>query len=217
MDTLFKHLKRQKGYLFPTPQFLDPTTGRLNPSGFHVWSPRLKCWRSTSKSLGIIIGAKSHRFLFARLVGLLSCRTCIATSRPVTGRLCWTRPTPCTCRCRNANTIRSWRSFIISANIGGRDPDPGKKTVLSFILQGIIEGHCDLDLFLDRFFMHLPSPIEMRPWYPGLRDPQKNIPNLISALTRLDSSEPWRIQFRSRIEDHPRSSIARLSGKSFSK
>ena len=83
--------------------------------------------------------------------------------------------------------------------------------MLRFILQGMIDGNCDLDLFLDPFFMHFPSPVEMRPWYPGSGDPQKNILNLISVLTRLDSSEPCRDQFRSRIEDHPGSSIARLS------
>ena len=89
--------------------------------------------------------------------------------------------------------------------------------VLSFINQVMSEGQCDMDLFLDLFFMHFPSPVEMRPWYPGLCDPQKNIPNLISALTRLNSSESCRNQFRPRIEDHPWSSIARLSGKFFMK
>ena len=50
---------------------------------------------------------------------------------------------------------------------------PRWKTVLRFILRGMIHGHCDLDLFLDSFFMHLPSPVEMRPWYPGLGDSPK--------------------------------------------
>ena len=90
------------------------------------------------------------------------------------------------------------------------------KKVLRFILQGRTDGYCDLDLFLVPFFMPSPSPVDMRPWYPGSGDPQKNIPNLISALTSLDSSEPWRNQFRSRVENHPGSSIARLSGKFFS-
>ena len=89
--------------------------------------------------------------------------------------------------------------------------------MLRFILQGMIDGKCDLDLFPDTFFMHLPSPVEMRPWYPGLGEYQKNIPNLISALKRMDSAEPWRNQFRSRIEDLPGSSIARLFGKFFPK
>ena len=64
--------------------------------------------------------------------------------------------------------------------------------MLRFILQGMIDGHCDLDLLLDPFFMHLPSSVKMRPWYPGLGDPQKNTPNLISALARLDPAEPLR-------------------------
>ena len=50
---------------------------------------------------------------------------------------------------------------------------PRWEIILRFILQGMIDGHFDLDLFLDPFFMHLPSPVEMRPWYPwypGLGD-----------------------------------------------
>ena len=89
--------------------------------------------------------------------------------------------------------------------------------MLRFILQGMIDGHCDLDLLLDPFFMHFPSLTEMRPWFPGYGDPQKNIPNLVTALARLDKAEPWRNQFRSRIADHPGSSIARISGKYFPK
>ena len=50
------------------------------------------------------------------------------------------------------------------------------KNVLHFILQGMIDGHYYLDLFLDPVFMHLPSPVEMRPWYPGLNDSQKAFP-----------------------------------------
>ena len=94
---------------------------------------------------------------------------------------------------------------------------PRWKKVLRFILQGMIDGHCDLDLFLDLFFMHFSFSVEMRPWYPVLGDLQKNTPNLISALTRLDSSEPWRNQFQSHIKDHPGSSIAHLTGKFFPK
>ena len=46
-------------------------------------------------------------------------------------------------------------------------------------------------------------------------DSQKNIPSLIPTLKRLDSTEPWRNQFRFRFEDYPRSSIARLASKFF--
>ena len=81
----------------------------------------------------------------------------------------------------------------------------------------MMDGHCDLDLLLNPFFMPLPSPVEMRPCYPGLVDSQKNVFNLISALARLDTAESWRNQFRFRKEDHPGSSIARLSGKHFPK
>ena len=46
--------------------------------------------------------------------------------------------------------------------------------MLRFILQGMMDGHCDLDLFLDPFVIHFPSPVEMRPWYTGLGDPQEH-------------------------------------------
>ena len=40
---------------------------------------------------------------------------------------------------------------------------PRWKKALRFILQEMIDGHCDMDLFLDPFFMQIPSPVEMRP------------------------------------------------------
>ena len=85
--------------------------------------------------------------------------------------------------------------------------------ILRFILNGMIAGHCDLDILLDPFFLHFPSHMEVSPWYPGLRE--KSILNLISALPLLDAAEPWRTQYRSSIADHPGSSIARLQGKFF--
>ena len=56
---------------------------------------------------------------------------------------------------------------------------------MRFILQGMIDEDCYINLILDLIFMHLPSPVELRPWYPGFGDPQNSILNLISALTRL--------------------------------
>ena len=94
---------------------------------------------------------------------------------------------------------------------------PRWKTILRVILQGMIEGHCDLDILLDPYFLHFPVYAEVRPWYPGLDCKQKNIPNLITALSLLDSAEPWRNQYRSSIADHPGSSLARLSSKFFPK
>ena len=89
--------------------------------------------------------------------------------------------------------------------------------MLRYILQGMIHGHCDLDVLLDPFFMHLPSQLEIRPLYPGLGDPRKNIPSRIIALARLGSAKRWRNQFQSRIEDRSGSSIARLFAKLFPK
>ena len=142
-----------------------------NPSGFRVWSILHTFRLCTSKIPGITIGSKLHSFLFARLATSLSCRPCISTSRIGTGRLCEKQPTPFTGRATRTRSGPRW------------------KTALRFILQGMIDGHCDLDLFLYPFFMHLPSLVEMCPWYPGLGDSQKNIANLISALTRLDPAE----------------------------
>ena len=62
---------------------------------------------------------------------------------------------------------------------------PRWKNVMRFILQGMIDEDCYINLILDLIFMHLPSPVELRPWYPGFGDPQNSILNLISALTRL--------------------------------
>jgi hypothetical protein len=33
-------------------------------------------------------------------------------------------------------------------------------------LQGMIAGHCDLDILLDPFFLHFPAFREVSPWYP---------------------------------------------------
>ena len=86
----------------------------------------------------------------------------------------------------------------------------------SIHLEGMIEGHCDLEILLDTFFLHFSSFKEVSPWYPGLGCKPKGIPHLISALPLLDAAEPWRPQYRSSIADHPGSSIARLPGKFFS-
>ena len=44
---------------------------------------------------------------------------------------------------------------------------PWWKKVFRYILQGMIGGDCNLNLFLDFIFMHLPSLAELRPYYPG--------------------------------------------------
>ncbi|KAE9299644.1 hypothetical protein PR003_g22942 [Phytophthora rubi] len=42
------------------------------------------------------------------------------------------------------------------------------KSLLRFMLRGIEAGHCDLDVFLDRFFLHFPRAGEKKSWFPGL-------------------------------------------------
>ena len=90
---------------------------------------------------------------------------------------------------------------------------PRWKIVLQFLLQGMIDGHCDLDILLDPFFLHFPRVIERRIWYPGYGRRGGNIPNLATALSMLDSAEPWRNQYRDSVDRHPGSSIPRLRGK----
>jgi hypothetical protein len=90
---------------------------------------------------------------------------------------------------------------------------PPWKTVLRFILRGMIDGHCDIDILLDPVFLHLPRVAEKQFWYPGLGTRKTNIPNLASALLLTDSAEPWRNQYRAAIADHPGMSIPRLAGK----
>ena len=79
----------------------------------------------------------------------------------------------------------------------------------------MIDGHCDLDILLDPFFMHFPGYLEVPPWFPDLGSPKKNLPNLAIALDMLDTDKPWRNQYQSSIAAHPGSSIARLTGKFF--
>ena len=54
---------------------------------------------------------------------------------------------------------------------------PRWKRVLQLILQGMIDGLCDLDILLDPIFLHFPRPNEARVWYPGLSVRRTNIPN----------------------------------------
>ena len=89
------------------------------------------------------------------------------------------------------------------------------KFVLRFILQGMIDGYCDLDILLDPLFSHFPASSEKILWYPGLECKTTKIPNLMTALSLADSVEPWRNLYRSAIAKHPGSLITRISGKFF--
>ena len=79
----------------------------------------------------------------------------------------------------------------------------------------MIEGHCDLNILLDLFFLHYVALSEKQIWYPGLRRNTIKIPNLITALSLADIAEPWRSQYRYSIAKHPGLSITRICGKCF--
>ena len=75
------------------------------------------------------------------------------------------------------------------------------KTVDRFILHGIKDGRCDLDILLDTFTLHFPASSEKILWCPGLGCNTTKIPNLITALSLADSAEPWRFQYRPRSQN----------------
>ena len=69
------------------------------------------------------------------------------------------------------------------------------KNFLKTILRSMIEGHCDLDILLDPFFLHYPRMHEERVWYPGVghnTDPTI----LLEALDMDDQEDPWSNQLR---------------------
>lgn len=87
------------------------------------------------------------------------------------------------------------------------------KKIMEIILQGMTQGHCDLDLFLDPFLLHFPRKnAEAGTWYPGL-GARVAPADLLDALTLTDASDPWRNQFRDDPQAHPGLQVARLDGK----
>ena len=87
--------------------------------------------------------------------------------------------------------------------------------MLQLILNGMIDGLCDLNVLLDPMFLHFPCPNEVSVWYPGLSVQRTNIPNLITALLIDHAAERWRNQFRPSIAPHPGSTLPRFMGKFF--
>ena len=86
------------------------------------------------------------------------------------------------------------------------------KNFLKTMLRGMVEGHCDLDILLDPFFLQYLRMHEDRVWYPGLghnADPA----DLLEALEIANCESPWRNQFRNDPGDHPGSQIPRLHNK----
>ena len=213
IDFLYHHLSRPRGYIFPT------VTVSKCPPPASEWTPRLVC--STQ------IAA-----LYAQAPWEMATRRIAPISFPRTGWYDQLASLYLEFEDRNRQALwESTHAIFLSSEQRASDPEldqlwkqrkqrrsragPRWKAILRFILQGMIAGHCDLDILLDPFFLHFPSFKEVSPWYPGFGCGPKGIPNLISALPLLDAAEPWRSQYSSSIAAYPGSSIVRLPGKFF--
>ncbi|KAF4150228.1 hypothetical protein GN958_ATG00584 [Phytophthora infestans] len=110
---------------------------------------------------------------------------------------------------------------------GNRRSHAGRawKRVLVILVLAIQDGWCDVDVLLDPSFLHLPRRGDKVAWFPGsvsrqasLEDPNLHCPeptSLLEALREIDEAEPWRIQFRGDLSQHPGRQIQRLVGKFF--
>ncbi|KAF4140196.1 hypothetical protein GN958_ATG10613 [Phytophthora infestans] len=110
---------------------------------------------------------------------------------------------------------------------GNRRSHAGRawKRVLVIIVLAIQDGWCDVDILLDPSFLHLPRRGDKVAWFPGsvsrqanLEDPNLHRPeptSLLEALREIDEAEPWRIQFRGDLSQHPGRQIQRLVSKFF--
>ncbi|KAF4127745.1 hypothetical protein GN958_ATG23064 [Phytophthora infestans] len=110
---------------------------------------------------------------------------------------------------------------------GNRRSHAGRawKRVLVILVLAIQDGWCDVDILLDPSFLHLPRRGDKEAWFPGsvsrqanLEDPNLHRPepaSLLEALREIDEAEPWRIQFRGDLSQHPGRQIQRLVSKCF--
>ncbi|KAF4141225.1 hypothetical protein GN958_ATG09584 [Phytophthora infestans] len=110
---------------------------------------------------------------------------------------------------------------------GNRRSHAGRawKRVLVILVLAIQDGWCDVDILLDPSFLHLPRRGDKVTWFPGsvsrqanLEDPNLHRPeptSLLEALREIDEAEPWRIQFREDLSQHPGRQIQRLVSKFF--
>ncbi|KAI9998219.1 hypothetical protein PInf_002562 [Phytophthora infestans] len=110
---------------------------------------------------------------------------------------------------------------------GNRRSHAGRawKKVLVILVLAIQDGWCDVDVLLDPSFLHRPRRGDKVAWFPGsvsrqanLADPNLHRPeptNLLEALREIDEAEPWRIQFRGDLSQHPGHQIQRPVGKFF--
>ncbi|KAF4141525.1 hypothetical protein GN958_ATG09284 [Phytophthora infestans] len=127
---------------------------------------------------------------------------------------------------RNQLQGSTWLSNF-SKQRGNRRSHAGRawKRVLVILVLAIQDGWCDVDILLDPSFLHLPRRGDKVAWFPGsvsrqanLEDPNLHRPeptSLLEALREIDEAEPWRIQFRGDLSQHPGRQIQRPVGKFF--
>ena len=84
--------------------------------------------------------------------------------------------------------------------------------VLQVVLQGIVQGHCDLDILMDPYLWHMVPTRGLTPWYPGA-GPVSSTSSLIDCLRQDDAASPWRVKHRDRVTQHPAYAVQRLRGK----
>ncbi|KAF4148845.1 hypothetical protein GN958_ATG01964 [Phytophthora infestans] len=132
--------------------------------------------------------------------------------------------------------VRAFRDFASKHRVAiwegthrfpiSRDQLQGSTWLSNFNKQRAIQdGWCDVDILLDPSFLHLPRRGDKVAWFPGsvsrqanLEDPNLHRPeptSLLEALREIDEAEPWRIQFRGELSQHPGRQIQRLVSKFF--
>ena len=84
--------------------------------------------------------------------------------------------------------------------------------VLEVVLQGIAQGHCDLDILLDPYLWHMAPTRGLTRWYPGAGR-VATTSDLLMCLRPDDAASPWRINYRNRVGRNPSCAIKRLPGK----
>ncbi|CAI5725176.1 unnamed protein product [Peronospora effusa] len=84
--------------------------------------------------------------------------------------------------------------------------------VLKKFLQGMVAGHCDLDILLDPFFQPVTPTRQLSYWTPRVNQ-ESSQPGLMEALQVVDDVEPWRIFYHKNIHEHPAFGVSRLHGK----
>ena len=86
------------------------------------------------------------------------------------------------------------------------------RDVVALIFSGMSAGHCDIDIFLDPFFRHLPRPRSGVYWFPGCEKGSDPV-DLLDALRISDSTWPWLTQYRESSEPHPETLVPSLKNK----